>query len=83
MNFIVVWKILGNGIGKVINKDKIFKKYIEIEFELGEIDRCWRLYEKYFEWFFDNCYVWCKYVEFEILFEEMERVRGIFEFVVF
>ncbi|CAN7046351.1 unnamed protein product [Brassica rapa subsp. trilocularis] len=75
-------KILGNGIGKATNKDKIFKKYIEIELELGEIDRCRRLYEKYLVWSPEKCYVWRKYAEFEISLEETERARGIFELAV-
>ncbi|XP_022562406.1 crooked neck-like protein 1 [Brassica napus] len=82
LNLTAARKILGNGIGKATNKDKIFKKYIEIELELGEIDRCRRLYEKYLEWSPDNCYVWCKYAEFEISLEETERARGIFELAV-
>ncbi|CAA0838213.1 crooked neck protein- putative / cell cycle protein- putative [Striga hermonthica] len=37
-------------------KDKIFKKYIEIELQLGNIERCRKLYEKYLEWSPGNCY---------------------------
>nr|GEU76842.1 crooked neck-like protein 1 [Tanacetum cinerariifolium] len=40
---------LGNAIG-FDPKDKIFKKYIEIELQLGNMDRCRKLYEKCLEW---------------------------------
>ncbi|XP_013617977.1 PREDICTED: crooked neck-like protein 1 [Brassica oleracea var. oleracea] len=75
-------KLLGNAIGIAPNKDKIFKKYIEMELQLGEIDRCRRLYERYLVWSPDNCYVWCKFAEFESSLEEIERARGIFELAV-
>ncbi|KAF9596920.1 hypothetical protein IFM89_014484 [Coptis chinensis] len=39
-------KLLGNAIGRA-PKDKIFKKYIEIEPQLGKISRSETLYEKY------------------------------------
>ncbi|CAH8389536.1 unnamed protein product [Eruca vesicaria subsp. sativa] len=82
LNLTAARKILGNAIGKAPNKDKIFKKYIEIELQLGEIDRCRRLYERYLVWSPEKCYVWCKYAEFEKSLEETERARGIFELAV-
>ncbi|TYG62145.1 hypothetical protein ES288_D07G204700v1 [Gossypium darwinii] len=63
-------QILGNAIGKA-PKDKIFKKYIKIELQLGNIDRCRKLYEKYLEW--------SKYVELERSLAKTERARAIFE----
>ncbi|GJW67221.1 crooked neck-like protein 1 [Tanacetum coccineum] len=47
--------VLRNTIG-FVPKDKIFKKYIEIEQQLGNMDRCRKLYEKYLEWSPENCY---------------------------
>nr|GEY50024.1 crooked neck-like protein 1 [Tanacetum cinerariifolium] len=49
--------VLGNAIG-MAPKDKIFKKYIEIELQLGNIDHCRKLYEKYLEWSPENFYAW-------------------------
>ncbi|AES77037.1 putative tetratricopeptide-like helical domain-containing protein [Medicago truncatula] len=74
-------QILGNAIGKA-PKDKIFKKYIEIELQLGNIDRCRKLYEKYLEWTPENCYAWCKYAELERSLAETERARAIFELAI-
>ncbi|KAK9073706.1 hypothetical protein SSX86_006300 [Deinandra increscens subsp. villosa] len=73
--------ILGNAIG-IAPKDKIFKKYIEIELQLGNIDRCRKLYEKYLEWSPENCYAWSKYAELERSLNETERARAIFELAI-
>ncbi|MCE5167429.1 hypothetical protein HAX54_001696, partial [Datura stramonium] len=40
--------LLGEAIGKA-PKEKIFKKYIEIELHFGNVDCCRKLYEKYLE----------------------------------
>ncbi|KAK4759983.1 hypothetical protein SAY87_023114 [Trapa incisa] len=74
-------KILGNAIGRA-PKDKIFKTYIEIELQLGNIDRCRMLYEKYLEWSPENCYAWSKYAELERSLSETERARAIFELAI-
>ncbi|KAG2243804.1 hypothetical protein Bca52824_094344 [Brassica carinata] len=63
-------------------KDKIFKKYIEIELQLGNIDRCRKLYERYLEWSPENCYAWSKYAELERSLAETERARAIFELAI-
>ncbi|KAK1402967.1 crooked neck-like protein 1 [Heracleum sosnowskyi] len=74
-------KILGQAIGKA-PKDKIFKKYIEIELQLGNIDRCRKLYEKYLEWSPENCYAWSMYAELEKSLSEKDRARSIFELAI-
>ncbi|KAF6134470.1 hypothetical protein GIB67_034884 [Kingdonia uniflora] len=81
MNIKDARKILGNAIGRA-PKDKIFKKYIEIELQLGNIDRCRTLYEKYLQWAPQNCYAWTKYAELEISLSETDRARGIFEIAI-
>ncbi|XP_019166045.1 PREDICTED: crooked neck-like protein 1 [Ipomoea nil] len=73
--------ILGRAIG-MAPKDKIFKKYIEIELHLGNIDRCRKLYEKYLEWSPENCYAWTKFAELEKSLDETERARAIFELAI-
>ncbi|CAA7028357.1 unnamed protein product [Microthlaspi erraticum] len=74
-------QILGNAIGKA-PKDKIFKKYIEIELQLANMDRCRKLYERYLEWSPENCYAWSKFAELEISLAETERARAIFELAI-
>ncbi|KAJ4770120.1 Pre-mRNA-splicing factor CLF1 [Rhynchospora pubera] len=71
-------RILGNAIG-IAPKDKIFKKYIEIELQLGNIDRCRTLYMKYLEWSMENCYAWTKFAELERSLGETERTRAIYK----
>lgn len=61
---------------------QIFKKYIEIELHLGNIDRCRKLYEKYLEWSPENCYAWSKFAELERSLDETERARAIFELAI-
>ncbi|KAL4188802.1 hypothetical protein AMTRI_Chr08g162240 [Amborella trichopoda] len=74
-------QILGNAIGTA-PKDKIFKQYIEIELQLGNINRCRTLYEKYLEWAPANCYAWSKFAELEQQLGETERARAIFELAI-
>ncbi|XVF24111.1 hypothetical protein REPUB_Repub13aG0099100 [Reevesia pubescens] len=70
--------ILGTAIG-MAPKPKIFNKYIELELQLGNIDRCRKLYEKYLEWSPERCYTWVKYAELEMTLCEVPRARAIFE----
>ncbi|XP_077227697.1 crooked neck protein, putative / cell cycle protein [Tasmannia lanceolata] len=74
-------QVLGNAIG-MAPKDKIFKKYIEIELQLGNINRCRTLYEKYLEWAPSNCYAWSKFAELERSLHETERARALFELAI-
>ncbi|KMT11970.1 hypothetical protein BVRB_5g099320 [Beta vulgaris subsp. vulgaris] len=71
-------QILGNAIGRA-PKNKIFKKYIEMELQLGNIDRCRKLYKKYLEWSPENGFAWIKYAELERSLCETDRARAIYE----
>lgn len=74
-------KILGMAIG-MAPKAKVFKTYIQVEVQLGNIDRCRALYEKFLEWTPANCGAWVAYAELEQSLEETERTRGIFELAI-
>ena len=41
-----------------VPQDKLFKSYIEMELQLGNIDRCRTLYQKYIEWSPANAGAW-------------------------
>lgn len=41
-----------------VPQDKLFKSYIEMELQLGNIDRCRTLYQKYIEWAPANAGAW-------------------------
>ncbi|KAL0427679.1 UNVERIFIED_CONTAM: Pre-splicing factor CLF1, partial [Sesamum latifolium] len=72
-------RILGSAIG-MAPKDKICKKYVEIELQFGNIERCRKqLYEKYLEWSPHNCYAWSKFAELGRSLAETERARAPFE----
>ena len=47
--------------------------------QLGNVDRCRKLYEKYLEFAPHNCVAWNKYAQMEALVGEVERCRGIYE----
>jgi len=79
LNFNGARQILGYAIGKA-PKHELFKKYIEMELELGNTDRCRNLYGKYLEWSAKKCDAWSKYAEdLERSSSETERTRAIFE----
>lgn len=80
-NLAAARRILGTAIGKA-PKDKVFKTYIEMELQLGNIERCRTLYEKYLEGSPANCYAWTKYAELERNLGEAERCRAIFELAI-
>ncbi|KAJ4835122.1 hypothetical protein Tsubulata_020181 [Turnera subulata] len=74
-------QILGHAIGRA-PKGKIFSKYIEIELQLGNINRCRKLYEKYLELSPHICQTWINYAGLEKSSSETERARAIFELAI-
>ncbi|EKX37719.1 hypothetical protein GUITHDRAFT_160098 [Guillardia theta CCMP2712] len=71
-------KVLGRAIGTA-PKEKIFKSYIEMELQLGNIDRVRMIYEKQLECFPANCRAWTAFGELEQSLGELDRARAIFE----
>ena len=71
-------KLLGFAIGRC-PKDKSFKAYIELELQLGEVQRCRQLYQKYLEWAPSKCSAWTSFAELEASLGETERCRAIYE----
>ena len=74
-------KVLGVSIG-MCPKESVFKQYIELEMQLGNFDRCRKLYEKYLQFMPENCYAWSKFAELESSLSELERARGLFELAI-
>lgn len=74
-------KTLGQGIG-MCPKDKIFKGYIELEWDMYEFNRCRTLYQKHIEFNPANCQAWMKFAEMEAVLEDFDRTRAIFELAV-
>lgn len=82
MNVDKARKLLGRAIG-MAPKNKLFKGYIDLEFQLREFDRCRTLYSKYLEYDPSNCAAWIKFAELEKdVLDEVERCRAIFELAI-
>jgi putative hemolysin len=61
---------------------QLFKEYVQLELQLGDVARCRTLYGKYLEWSPANCAAWTAYAELEASLGEEERARGIYELAV-
>jgi crooked neck len=77
-------KLFGQGIGRTgkLGKEKVFKDYIHLERQLGEVDRCRTLYSKYLEALPTNVGAWSKLAELETQLGETRRARAVFELAV-
>jgi crooked neck len=56
-------------------KEKLFKSYIELELQLGEVERCRTLYGKYLQFMPFNCTAWQAFSQLEINVGETNRAR--------
>jgi len=74
-------KIYGQAIG-MAPTEKIFDSYIELEMQLGNIDRCRLLFERYLEWAPENCRTWEKYSKLETQLQEIDRARALYELAI-
>ena len=74
-------KLLGQAIG-LCPKESLFKKYIEFELQLGEVDRCRQIYAKYLETMPYNCIAWNSFIQLEINVGENSRARSLFEIAI-
>jgi len=74
-------KLLGRAIGQC-PKQKLFKGYLELELQLGEVDRCRSIYGKYLETMPHNVSAWKGFSQLETNVGETERARAIYEMAV-
>lgn len=74
-------RVFGTAIAKA-PKAKIFRSYIEMEQQLGEMERCRTIYTKFLEHEPHNCAAWAEFAEMERLLGEIERARAIYELAV-
>jgi len=74
-------QIYGHAIG-LRPKPKIFEAYIQLELQLGNVDRCRTIYEKFLETSPSHCNAWIKYAHLERDLRELDRARGIFEVAI-
>lgn len=74
-------RVLGEALGKCPKK-KLYRSYIELEFLMGEIDRCRTLYTQFLLFDNQNCETWHKYAQLEVQVGETERARAIYELAI-
>jgi len=74
-------RVFGSAIGKA-PKAKIFRSYIEMEQQLGEMERCRTIYSKFLEQEPHNCSAWAEFAEMERLLGEIERARAVYELAI-
>jgi crooked neck len=74
-------QLLGAAIGAA-PKPKTFRAYIELELQLGEVERCRTLYERYVTWAPHSAAAWIAMAQLEGSLAEDERARAVFELAV-
>ena len=70
-------QFLGRALG-INPHQKLFRNYIEFEAQLGNFDRCEKLYKKWLQTFPDNSEVWEDYLDYNKGLDKRERVEAIF-----
>ena len=74
-------KLLGRALGRCPRK-KVFRYYIHLEMQLGEMERCRKIYERQIQVFSFISDVWIDYALFESRLGELQRARFIFEIAI-
>ncbi|CAM9627411.1 unnamed protein product [Chrysoparadoxa australica] len=75
-------KVLGEAIGRNSGKEKLYKGYIALELQLGDVDRCRSIYAKYLEAMPHNCSAWTKFAQLETKVGETDRARAVYELAI-
>lgn len=74
-------RLLGAALG-MCPKEKLFREYVALELQMGQVDRCRKIYEKFVQWGPGRSRTWCRWAELEANLGEAERVRALFEIAV-
>lgn len=74
-------KIFGLGIARN-GSEKVFQSYIELEMQLGNIDRCRKLYDKWLITHPNNCSAWIGFADLEKSLQEFQRCEAIYELAI-
>lgn len=77
-NLIAARKALGQAIGKC-PKDGLFKRYIDLELQLKEFDRCRTLYQKWLEFNPASTTAWTRCATLETELGDDDRARAVYE----
>jgi crooked neck len=74
-------RLLGSSLGRC-PRIKVIKGYIAIELQLGEVERCRRLYEKFTSLWPTHVQAWVAFAELERSLAEEERAAAVLELSV-
>lgn len=61
---------------------KIFRAYIDFEFQLGNFERCEQIFKKWLQTFPESSEPWEDYLEFNKTLQKEQRVKAVFELAV-
>ena len=78
--YVCLFMRFGDCVSGMAPKEKIFHRYVELELQLGNIDRCRALYERFLQWAPAHCDAWIKYAELE---KVTTLFISLFKFVLF
>ncbi len=73
--------VLGRALG-VSPKPRLFKSYIDLELQLGNVDRCRTLYQRFVESFPAHCPAWIAFSALERQLGEAARARALYELAI-
>ena len=74
-------QLFGKSIG-LSPHHKIFRSYLEFETQLGNFDRCEKLYKKWLQLFTESPEPWEEYLEFNSNLGKEDRVHAVFQLAV-
>ncbi|KAJ1463167.1 hypothetical protein M885DRAFT_581520 [Pelagophyceae sp. CCMP2097] len=77
-------RLLGEALGKCkkLGKPKLYVGYVEVERQLGEVDRCRQIYAKFVDAAPTNCRAWAGFGSLEATVGEAARARAVYELAV-
>ena len=77
-------KLLGMACGKCasLQKPSLYRKYIALETQMGEVERCRNIYTKWLETIPENCDAWTGLAQLEASVGEDSRARAVYELAV-
>eukprot|EP01116_Phalansterium_solitarium_P018968 TRINITY_DN5171_c0_g1_i1.p1 TRINITY_DN5171_c0_g1~~TRINITY_DN5171_c0_g1_i1.p1 ORF type:complete len:677 (+),score=289.84 TRINITY_DN5171_c0_g1_i1:159-2189(+) len=80
-NLAAARSIFGHALG-VAPKAPVFTAYIAVEMQLGNVDRCRTIYEKYLTVYPNVCDAWVKFSQLERDLGETDRARALYELAI-
>ena len=61
---------------------QLYRGYVALEQQLGEVERCRSIYSKWLECSPTNCAAWARFAELEATVGEAQRARAVYELAI-